>query len=420
MNVSVDQIRKQRKYCCICKGEYRGQFVDGRVVSLHRFPQNKRLKRVWIQRCRTVMRTFVWNEHRRLCSTHFVGYRGPSLEHTLPSLFPTENGSTKEFTSPKLDENQMVMEIDDNEGMMGGNSQCDIIQDESRSTSDSDGHNTVHDADTMMDVSVSLHEYCASPVVRSRKTGIRSSYVQTYPDCKMQKVQTDLVEVKPLVDASTQTEHLNEDKGVQCRLPNLTYHDVKNNDDTVCFYTGIPNAKVFDALFDEIKDEAEERTSRRQLNYNPTQGGRPRILTVIDEFFMVLMRLRLGLLLEDHSFRFGISATHCSDICNRWIDFLAVQLSFLVQWPSMDVNKRNMPTVFKEKFPKTRIIIDCTEIYTETLSSLKLKSLMYSDYKSHITYKALVGVSPNGEVTFVSDLWCVASVTNKLQKKADC
>lgn len=89
--------RKTPKYCCICKGIYRGKVIDGRKVSLHRFPQNKRLKRVWVQRCKTVMRSFQWNEHRRLCSEHFVGFRGPSFQHTLPSMFPTETGATKTF-----------------------------------------------------------------------------------------------------------------------------------------------------------------------------------------------------------------------------------------------------------------------------------------------------------------------------------
>ncbi|ESO93017.1 hypothetical protein LOTGIDRAFT_119836, partial [Lottia gigantea] len=102
----------------------------------------------------------------------------------------------------------------------------------------------------------------------------------------------------------------------------------------------------------------------------------------IDEFFVVLMLIRLGLPLEDLAYRFCISTT-CGDIFNRWIDYLDNQLSVLVMWPSRDVIDCNMPEIFKNKFPTTRVIIDATEIRTETPSSLKLKSLMYSDYKSH-------------------------------------
>ncbi|XP_053385867.1 uncharacterized protein LOC128550603 [Mercenaria mercenaria] len=64
-----------------------------------------------------------------------------------------------------------------------------------------------------------------------------------------------------------------------------------------------------------------------------------------------------------------------------------------------------MPKKFKKKYPNCRVIIDCTEFYTETPQSLANKSIMYSHYKSHMTCKALLGISPSGIITFVSDLW---------------
>jgi len=140
--------------------------------------------------------------------------------------------------------------------------------------------------------------------------------------------------------------------------------------------------------------------------------GRPRSVRIIDEFFMVLMRLRLGLLYEDLAFRFRLSTTSCGRIVNKWIDFLYQRLSFLVLWPSRDVIDENMPELFRKQFRNTRVVIDCTEIRTENPSSLQLKSMMYSDYKSHTTWKSLIGISPNGHVTFVSDLYC-GSVSDK-------
>ena len=64
-----------------------------------------------------------------------------------------------------------------------------------------------------------------------------------------------------------------------------------------------------------------------------------------------------------------------------------------------------MPADFKEQFPKTRVVIDCTELLTETPHSLAQRSVMWSQYKTHMTWKALVGITPNGVVSFVSDLW---------------
>ena len=64
-----------------------------------------------------------------------------------------------------------------------------------------------------------------------------------------------------------------------------------------------------------------------------------------------------------------------------------------------------MPAGFKEKFPSTRVIIDCTEVRCEMPSSLWLNSELFSSYKNHVTLKALVGIAPSGAITFVSQLY---------------
>ena len=88
---------------------------------------------------------------------------------------------------------------------------------------------------------------------------------------------------------------------------------------------------------------------------------------------MVLMRLRLGLLLEDLSDRFNISTSTCSAIFNRCIDYSDTELDFLVMWPSRKIIDNTMPRSFCDKYAKCRVIVDCTEIRTETPSSLQLR-----------------------------------------------
>ena len=63
-----------------------------------------------------------------------------------------------------------------------------------------------------------------------------------------------------------------------------------------------------------------------------------------------------------------------------------------------------MPRAFKDLYPTTRVIIDCTELYVQTPSSLLLQSQLYSSYKSNTTLKGLMGMAPHGAVTFVSSL----------------
>ena len=59
-------------------------------------------------------------------------------------------------------------------------------------------------------------------------------------------------------------------------------------------------------------------------------------------------------------------------------------------------------------------IIDCTEIKTETPSSLKVQSQCYSDYKSSTTLKSLVAVDPMGALIFVSALFSGSISDNEI------
>ena len=45
------------------------------------------------------------------------------------------------------------------------------------------------------------------------------------------------------------------------------------------------------------------------------------------------------------------------------------------------------------KFPDLKVIIDCTEIFTQKPSSLKANKEIYSNYKSHTTFKFLVAIN---------------------------
>ena len=74
-------------------------------------------------------------------------------------------------------------------------------------------------------------------------------------------------------------------------------------------------------------------------------------------------------------------------------------------WPSTEQIKKTMPDTFKTTYPTTRCIIDCTELYCQRPSSLSTQSNMYSSYKSHVTYKALLGIAPSGAIPFISQLY---------------
>lgn len=66
--------------------------------------------------------------------------------------------------------------------------------------------------------------------------------------------------------------------------------------------------------------------------------------------------------------------------------------------------KLHVPKCFTN-YSDTRVVLDCTEIFIQSPSSLENKSLTFSNYKSHNTLKALVGGSMTGGVAFISKIW---------------
>jgi hypothetical protein len=63
-----------------------------------------------------------------------------------------------------------------------------------------------------------------------------------------------------------------------------------------------------------------------------------------------------------------------------------------------------MPESF-HKFPRTRDILDCNETFTQKPSALQAQRETWSSYKHRNTYKALVGITPDGTVSYVSQLY---------------
>lgn len=102
---------------------------------------------------------------------------------------------------------------------------------------------------------------------------------------------------------------------------------------------------------------------------------------------------------------FDISPSTVSRIFTTWINQLYKMLTDMPWWPARDIVDSTMPKEFKRKYSKTRVIIDATEIRCEASSSLVLQSGTYLSYKSANTFKGLIGISPNGLVSFVSDLY---------------
>lgn len=86
-------------------------------------------------------------------------------------------------------------------------------------------------------------------------------------------------------------------------------------------------------------------------------------------------------------------------------NFLSSLLGSICIWMSPATVKAKLPLDFDGPYSNTQVILDCTELWCQTPSSLLLQSEVFSTYKSHCTFKVMLGMSPNGALTFVSSLY---------------
>jgi len=120
---------------------------------------------------------------------------------------------------------------------------------------------------------------------------------------------------------------------------------------------------------------------------------------------MVMVRLRLGLNVEDLADRFYVSPSTVSRIFITWINLMYVKFKELPMWMSRSKVDKWMPPCFKKWYPTTRVIIDATEFFIQKPSSLARQSATWSSYKNHNTFKVLVGISPDGTMVYISHLY---------------
>ena len=189
--------------------------------------------------------------------------------------------------------------------------------------------------------------------------------------------------------------------------------NLKDDNSAIQFYTGFPSYKTLVTFYEYFEPKLSKlqywnrRDAPDSYDYQEEGKKKPgpkRSLTPLTEFFMVLIRLKVGLFVKDIADRFGISLGQFSRIFCTWINFLYQELQIVFPFPSQEQVRRNIPEQFS-LYPTTRIVIDCTEIFVEVPSSMPAQSETWSNYKHRNTFKVLVGISPNGQVTFVSKLW---------------
>lgn len=362
-------------------------------LSFFAFPLEVHTRKLWTNFCRRGDKEFLQQKNPRICSAHFeieaiqksLGGRKTLSPGTLPKYFDPSleyEVSTRE----KRLENRKKRTSDVKESK--GNKCIKVSREEDASFAS-------------YETALLDHDYCL-------------------PD-NDKATQTDL-SFDDLHNLSSDIDALKVENGkLKSKLANkkqlkreLFMGDVLKDDESVKFYTGIPNLPCLMMLFNLLKPFAEklkywDKSKQREVSYQKDSSkkkpGKQRLLSIMEEFILTLVRLRLGLLSRQLTDIFGVSMGSVSKVFTTWICFLSTVFhDILLKWPCKEDVKNTLPRSFC-KFPSTRIIIDCTEIFLQKPTSPSAQRATWSNYKQHNTMKALVGITPTGYFSFVSKLW---------------
>ncbi|XP_022106610.1 uncharacterized protein LOC110987815 [Acanthaster planci] len=164
----------------------------------------------------------------------------------------------------------------------------------------------------------------------------------------------------------------------------------KDNDTKVKDLTGLPSYLMLIAIVNNVLGYLHEKN----------------ILTPFHQVLMTCMKLRCNLNMQFISYLFGVSRSTISQVFNDVIHVMDRHLvPALVMWRDREQLRMSMPMSFPKTFKHCACIIDCFEIFIERASNLKARAQKYSIYKSHNTMKYLIGITPQGCISYISKGW---------------
>ena len=203
-------------------------------------------------------------------------------------------------------------------------------------------------------------------------------------------------------------EHMSRDASSQCHVESPVFTAWKFRD-AIHFYTGLETYAKFVKVLQSLGPDQHE------LAY--FHCVRPS-LAVEDQFFLTLVKLRQDKVNFELAIWFGISEKSVTNVFVTWVNFLAASWDDIDWWPSRELVNFYTPSDFKAKFPRTRVIVDGTECPIHKVQQPIIQQASFSTYKNRNTTKVLVGCSPGGLVSYVSDAYCGAASDRQIVERS--
>jgi len=217
--------------------------------------------------------------------------------------------------------------------------------------------------------------------------------------CERKQIEQQFLKTSSVTEATTQTTtsaeyyiECLEKELKECKKKEINASNIKSDKQKLKYYTGFVNAELFDICFDFI-------------TYGQFTEEEAYKLPLTGQFLLVLMRLRLGLTEQNLAYTFSISKMTVSRIFLRWIPLMFRRFKLLNIWPSRQQIINTIPMSIAMEHPRLRVINDCTEIKISQPKGPANQQINFSSYKNCNTAKALLGISPTGAISFVSEFY---------------
>ncbi|XP_070694518.1 uncharacterized protein [Pempheris klunzingeri] len=373
-------------HTCVVAG-CRNRRTPGTSLSFYRFPRDPERKQRWID---AVNREgWVPNDGSRLCSTHFISgkqVKNPRSPDYVPSVF------TAAPSSPEMREPGGPEVLDKQEARVEAANALLFLQGQGRSA-------------------VGERGQAERPEEREREASVEesaSSSLSTDEDDEDDEEEDDDDDDGSMSDskrgklAQTSDASVNFDDILKAlkkenqalresvEKMSLSESSLRNDAEKVKFYTGLPNYFVLETVMWLLAPHMD--------------GMKNMKLSKFQQLLLTLMRLRLDLRNQDLAYRFGVKVGMVTRTVHQMVNIMSSTLvPTAVFWPSRAELRKNLPAALRTSHPDCAVIIDCFTVpFEEPVSRGNQQQQQRVAGTSQNVLKYLIGVAPQGVVTFVS------------------
>nr|XP_005163657.1 uncharacterized protein LOC566646 isoform X2 [Danio rerio] len=357
------------EHCCVPLCGASSRFNS--AVSFHTFPVSTEIREKWIKNIRREKLNITY--HTRVCCRHFT---------------------TDDLIQPRNPIGRRLLRKGAVPTLFKWNGYSDA---EAKKAADLEHSVTIKEIYSQGDIHHLEHDYCSVPETTTADNG---------PD--------------PVKELREEVERLRRQVEEMSVSQRFCLGRFAASDDDIKFYTRFTTCSHLMAFWKLIEPASNNmirvsrvRAATMKHEDGMTDGALDRSLQPIDEFFLFMVHLSVGLTLRDLGHRFNIHESTVSQIITTWANFLYTVLGSLRIWMSAEAVKAHLPNQFQD-YPDTRVLIHCTELRCQTPL---FKSEDFS-YKSHRSFKGLIGMAPHGAVTFVSSLFAASVSDTELFKQS--